>query len=62
MTHFFICIKLSYYWHKREELSRKATDRYYNKGGKEKASKHYRDNIEVLRKDVGSKYRNLSEK
>ena len=39
-----------------------AWDKYHNKGGKEKATKHYIANIEVLREDARNKYRKLSEK
>ena len=53
---------MSYYWFNRRELSRKARDRYRNRGVKEKAAKYYRSNIEVLRKNARNRYKNLSEK
>ena len=39
-----------------------AWDKYYNKGGKQKAAKYYAANQEVLREDARNKYRNLSER
>ena len=52
---------MSYYWFNRQKLLKKARGRY-NKDGKEKAARYYRDNIKVLRQDARNKYRNLSEK
>ena len=52
---------MSYYWFNRQKLLKKARSRY-NKDGKEKATRYYRDNIKVLRQDARNKYRNLSEK
>ena len=35
---------MSYYWFNRQELLRKARDRYHNCGGEEKAVKYYSKN------------------
>ena len=40
---------------------RKATSKYHNGGGKEKAAEYYIANKEVLRENAKNKYRNLSE-
>ena len=40
---------MSYYWFNREELLKKAKEKYQNKGGKEKAAKYYQDNKEVIK-------------
>ena len=53
---------MSYYWFNREELLKKAKEKYYNKGGKEKASKYYQDNKEAIKEKARNKYKNLSEK
>ena len=37
---FFIHIKMSYYWFNRQELLKKAKDRYYNCGVKEKPAEY----------------------
>ena len=37
-------------------------DKYHDKGGKQKAAKHYAANRKVLRENARNKYRNLSEK
>ena len=39
----------------------KVKDRYYNGGGKEKASAYYIGNKEVLKENAKNKYRNLSD-
>ena len=44
-----------YYWFDREELLKKANEKYHNKGGKEKASKYYKDN-----KEARNKYKNFT--
>ena len=41
---------MGYYWFNREELLKKANEKYYNKGGKEKAAKYYKDNKEAIKK------------
>ena len=53
---------MSYYWFNRRELSRKARDRYRNRGVKEKAAKYYRSNIEVLRKNARNRYKTCQKK
>ena len=40
---------MSYYWFNREKLLKNAWDKYYNKGGKQKAAKYYAANQKVLR-------------
>ena len=40
MIHFFVHIKMSYYWFNRQGLLQKANYRY-SCGGKEKAAKYY---------------------
>ena len=40
---------MSYYWFNREELLKKAKIKYHNRGGKEKASEHYKDNKETIK-------------
>ena len=39
---------MSYYWFNREELLQKAKTKYHNKGGKEKAAKYYKGNIQEI--------------
>ena len=53
---------MSYYWFNREKLLKNAWDKYYNKGGKEKAADYYRKNAYLIRFKARNKYRNLSEK
>ena len=53
---------MSYYWFNRQELLRKARNRYYYGGDKEKAAKYYSKNREVLSRKARNRYRNLSEK
>ena len=53
---------MSYYWFNREKLLKNTRDKYHNKGGKQKAVKHYAANQNVLREDARKKYRNVSEK
>ena len=57
----FVHIKISYCQLNRNKLLGKATDRYHNGGGKEKAAKYYEDNKEVLKKKSRNQYRDLSE-
>ena len=40
---------MSYYWFNRQELLRKAKEKYDN-GGKDKAAKYYQDNKHVIKK------------
>ena len=48
---------MSYYWFNRETLLKNTWDKYHNKGGKEKATKYYAANKNVLREDARNKYR-----
>ena len=41
---------MNYYCFNRQELLQKANDRYYNCGEKEKATKYYIGNKEVIKK------------
>ena len=52
---------MSYYWFNRQELLKKAKEKYNNKGGKEKASKYYEDNKESIKEKARNKYKNLTE-
>ena len=58
---FSVHIKMSQYWCNKEELSRKAKDRYHNCGGKEKYAKYYIENKGFLKENANNKHRNLSE-
>ena len=51
---------MSYCWLNREELLKKAKEKYDN-GGKEKAAKNYKDNKYVIKQKSNDKYKNLSE-
>ena len=51
---------MSYYWFNREELLKKANEKYHNKGGKEKAAKYYQDNKEAIKEKARNKYKNLT--
>ena len=53
---------MSYYWFNRQELLKKAKQKYDNKGGKEKAAKYYKDNKESIKEKARNKYQNLAEK
>ena len=35
---------MSYHWFNREKLLKNAWNKYYNKGGKQKAAEYYRKN------------------
>ena len=41
LVYFFVHIKMSHYLFNRQEILRKAKDRYHNCGGKEEAAKYY---------------------
>ena len=58
--YFFADIKLSHYWFNRQELLQKVKEKY-DKGGKEKAAKYYRDHKDVIKEKEKNKYKNLSE-
>ena len=45
-----------YYYRNRKELLKKAYDKYYNKGGKERAKKYYQANKEQIKKKERMKY------
>ena len=51
---------MSYYWFNRQELLKKANEKYHNKGGKEKAAKYYEDSKEVLKEKARNNYKNLT--
>ena len=50
---------MSYYWFNKQELLKKAKEKYDNY--KEKAAKYYRDNKDVLKEKARDKYKNLTE-
>ena len=50
---------MSYYCFNREELLKKANEKYHNKGSKEKAAKYYKDNKETIKK-ARNKCKNLT--
>ena len=52
---------MNYYWFNKQELSKKAKEKYHNNGGKEKAAKLFRDNKDVSNKKARNKYKNLTE-
>ena len=51
---------MTYYWFNREELLKKANEKYHNKVGKEKAATYYKDNKEVIKEKARKKYKNLT--
>ena len=53
---------MSYYWDNRNEILKKAFDRYHNKGGKEKAAKYYGKNADLLKYEANMKYKNMSKR
>ena len=52
---------MSYYWFNKQELLKKAKEKYGNNGGKERAAKYYRDNKDVFLKKARNKSKNLTE-
>ena len=42
---------MSYNWFNRKELLEKGHKKYHKEGGKEKATKHYQDNKEAIKKE-----------
>ena len=46
----------TYYWKSREELLKKAHDKYHKKGGKERAKKYYQENKEEIKEKERLKY------
>ena len=53
---------MSYYWFNREELLKKANEKYHKKRGKQKAGEYYRKNNEAIKEKARNKYENLTEK
>ena len=49
-----------HYWFNREELLKKACDKYHNKGGKEKAALYYQKNKEMIKKREKDRYRSMT--
>ena len=52
---------MNYYWFNRQELLKKAKEKYCNNGGKEKAAKYCKHNKDVIKK-ARNTYKNLTEK
>ena len=52
---------MSNYWFNRQELLKKAKEKYDNKRGKEKAVKYYEDNKISIKEKTRKKYKNLIE-
>ena len=52
---------MSYYWFNRQELLKKAKEKYDDKGGKEKPAKSYEDNKGAIKEKTRNKYKNLTE-
>ena len=52
---------MSYYWFNKQDLLKKAKEKYHNNGGNEKAAKYYLDNKDVLKKKAKNVYRNSSD-
>lgn len=52
---------MSYYELNKDKLLGKVRDRYHNSDGKEKATKYYKNNQEVLKENPIINYRKLSE-
>ena len=52
---------MSYYWFNKQELLKKAKEKYHNNGGKEKAVKYCLDNKDILTGKAENVYRKLSE-
>ena len=52
---------MSYYWFNKQELLKKAKEKYHNNVRKEKTAKYHRDNKDVLKEKARNKYKNLTE-
>ena len=52
---------MSYYWFNKQELLKKAKEKYHNNGGKEKRAGDYLDNKDVLKEKAKNVYKKLSE-
>ena len=53
---------MKYYWFNRKNLLKNTSDKYHNKGGKQKAAEYYRKNADLIKLEAKNKYRNLSGK
>ena len=51
---------MNYYKRNREAILKKAHEKYYNGGGKEKPKKYYRENNEEITKRERERYRKLN--
>ena len=51
---------MSYYSFNREELLKKANEKYHKEGGKEKASEYFEKNKEAIKEKARNKYKNLT--
>ena len=49
---------MSFFRFNKQELLKKAKEKYDNNGGKEKAAKYYKDNKDVLKENARNKYKN----
>ena len=54
----FVTINMSYYWFNREELLKKANEKYHNKGGKQKAGEYYKKNKEAIKEKQETSIKN----
>ena len=52
---------MSYCWFNKQEILKKAKEKYHNNGVKEKGAEDYLDNKDVLKEKAKNVYRNLSE-
>ena len=52
---------MSYYWFNREELLKKAKEKYDNKGGKQKTGDYCKKNKEAVNEKQRGKYKKLTE-
>ena len=43
---------MSYYWFNRQEISKKAKEKYDNKGGKQKAGEYYKKKKEPMKEYI----------
>ena len=50
---------MSYYWYNGQELLQKATEKYYNHCGKEKAPEYYLANTDAIKEKTNKKYKSL---
>ena len=52
---------MSYYLFNRQELLKKANEKYHSKGGKRKVAKYCENNKEAIKEKARNKYKNLTE-